>query len=122
MPDVPRVPKKDTRFFHEVMAVVHEVFTPRGLEDEVKRVIQRGIKAKPEVVAALAYFLCRSRNTKTYAPLPIAAGKFLANLEEVEKAKEEYEKTSKESLCCAEVSRMTPTDLRDFCAETGFVN
>jgi hypothetical protein len=92
MPDVPRVPKKDTRFFHEVMAVVHEVFTPRGLEDEVKRVIQRGIKAKPEVVAALAYFLCRSRNTETYAPLPIAAGKFLANLEEAEKAKEEYEK------------------------------
>jgi hypothetical protein len=29
---------------------------------------------------------------ETYAPLPIPAGKFLANLEEVEKAKKEYEK------------------------------
>ena len=29
---------------------------------------------------------------ETYAPLSIAAGKFLANVEEVEKAKEEYEK------------------------------
>jgi hypothetical protein len=33
-----------------------------------------------------------SMAAETYAPLPIAAGKFLANVEEVEKAKKEYEK------------------------------
>jgi len=80
------------------MHVVHEVFTPRGLEDEVKRVIQRDIKTKPAVIAAIAYFLCRSRNTETYVPLPIAAGKFLASLEAVEKAKRST-KNSSESIC-----------------------
>jgi hypothetical protein len=92
MSEVARVPEKDTRLFDEVMRVVHEVFTPRGLEDEVKRVIQRGVKAKPEVVAALAYFLLRSHHAEDFVPLQLAAGKFLVSLEAVEKAKQEYEK------------------------------
>ena len=37
---------EDTRIFDEAMHVVHEVFTLRDLEDEVKRVIQRGINPK----------------------------------------------------------------------------
>jgi hypothetical protein len=92
MSDVARVPVEDAELFDETMHVVHEVFTPRGIEDEIKRIIQRGIKAKPAVIAALAYFLCRSRNTEDFVPLPLAAGKFLASLKEVEKAKREYEK------------------------------
>jgi hypothetical protein len=66
---VARVPVEDAKLFDEAMRVVHEVFTPRDLEDEVKRVIQRGIMTKPAVIAALAYFLCRSRNTQTYSQL-----------------------------------------------------
>jgi len=92
MSEVARVPVEDTRLFDETMDVVHEVFTPRGIEDEIKCVIQRGVRAKPEVVAALAYFLLRSRHTEDFVPLQIAAGKFLASLEAVEKAKQEYEK------------------------------
>ena len=51
------------------------MFTPRDLEDEVKRVIQRGIKTKPAVIAAIAYFLCRSRNTETFVPLRVCGAK-----------------------------------------------
>ena len=92
MPEIARVPVEDTKLFDEAMRVIHEVFTPRGIEDEIKRVIQRGIKAKPEVVAALAYFLLRSRHTEDFVPLQLAAGQFRVSLEAVEKAKQEYEK------------------------------
>jgi hypothetical protein len=92
MCEVAPVPVEDTKLFDETIRVVHEVFTPGGIEDEIKRVIQSGVKAKPEVVAALAYFLLRSRHTEDFVPLQLAAGKFLVSLEAVEKAKQEYEK------------------------------
>ena len=102
---VARVPVEDTKLFDEAMRVVHEVFTPRDLEDEVKRVIQRGIMTKPAVIAALAYFLCRSRNTQTYAPLPIAAGKFLASLEGWRRQKRST-RNSSGSICVWVARRM----------------
>jgi hypothetical protein len=45
------------------VSVVHEVFVPRGIEEEIRNVIECGIEAKPSVIAALGFFLTRRGET-----------------------------------------------------------
>jgi hypothetical protein len=100
MPEIVRVPRargeqaspepdvEDNPLFLETMNVVYETFVPRGVEEETKNIIQSGIEAEPSIIAALAYFLTRRGETS----LDTVASKFMVNLEELRKARQEYQK------------------------------
>jgi hypothetical protein len=100
MPETVRVPRardeqvspepdvEDNPLFLETMNTIHEVFVPRGIEEETKNVIQSGIEAEPSIMAALAYFLTRRGETS----LDAVASKFMVSLEQLENTRQEYQK------------------------------